>query len=689
MLHILRAVIVLSLIFASPCFAATQLKDEGVHKGWITSIDCVGDGIAATASGIQGTITLSGTGAPDDADYLVGTANASLSAEIAVGTTPGGELGGTWASPTIDSVHSGSAHHSAITLSGTPDYITLSGQDIVRGTIDISDDTNLTAGDALTLTDDDIDFDGGAAPAGELGGTWASPTIDSTHAGSAHHAAVTVTDSTTINLTLSTQDIQADGLYTAGDALTLTGADFDFDGGVTPAGELGGTWASPTVDSGIHDDEYVNLNAESTNITNGTFDMTTIGTGTFGQIIDNGLTASLGVYTDASKQLTSTAPTSGNLGYWNRTGTVVSPVTDGDIIEITSTSTAGDFLRFVTSVSGSTYWWEEDQHGAGNDLEFWGPAGKMIQYYDNTTDVVYYGSLTCNALTIGAQSAWNSGAVQGIFYGSGGSFVAGDLLFQSRGNLSRDIRFATNNGASIGERLRIRDNDTWIPADLYKMSYGAEGPTDSYHQWDGAGLDAYSSGGIFDWNAAADTDITFNFIGTTNSGVMKWMEDEDYFEFGDNVTANGTVEGATLTEGGNAVYNATETPGGVLGGTWATPTLDSNVGSFAKSFVITNPTATADGAVWRVPAACTITAVHGVQVGGTNVVGHLTECDANGLNPAGVDGATDMTILTTNVNDDGSLSNPSIDSGDYIGWRTTSVSGTITRVTISFEGTWD
>lgn len=46
--------------------------------------------------------------------------------------------------------------------------------------IDISADTNLTAGDALTLTDDDIDFDGGTAPGGELGNTWASPTVDDT-----------------------------------------------------------------------------------------------------------------------------------------------------------------------------------------------------------------------------------------------------------------------------------------------------------------------------------------------------------------------------------------------------------------------------------------------------------------------------------------------------------------------------
>lgn len=72
------------------------------------------------------------------------------------GTAPAGELGGTWASPTIDSVHSGSAHHSAITLSGTPDYITLSGQDIVRGTIDVSDDTNLTVTAPVVLTGDTL-----------------------------------------------------------------------------------------------------------------------------------------------------------------------------------------------------------------------------------------------------------------------------------------------------------------------------------------------------------------------------------------------------------------------------------------------------------------------------------------------------------------------------------------------------
>ena len=78
----------------------------------------------------------------------------------------------------VDNLTLSGSNTGDVTLDGTPDYITISGQVITRGTIDVSDDTNLTAGDALTLTGDDIDFDGGTSPGGSLGGTWASPTID-------------------------------------------------------------------------------------------------------------------------------------------------------------------------------------------------------------------------------------------------------------------------------------------------------------------------------------------------------------------------------------------------------------------------------------------------------------------------------------------------------------------------------
>lgn len=54
---------------------------------------------------------LPASGAPSAGDYLVGTAQAGLSSEIVVGTTPNGELGGTWGAITVDATHAGSAHH--------------------------------------------------------------------------------------------------------------------------------------------------------------------------------------------------------------------------------------------------------------------------------------------------------------------------------------------------------------------------------------------------------------------------------------------------------------------------------------------------------------------------------------------------------------------------------------------------
>lgn len=46
-----------------------------------------------------------------------------------------------------------------VTLAGTPDYITIAGQVITRGTIDIGDDTNLVGGTNITLTGDTLNVD--------------------------------------------------------------------------------------------------------------------------------------------------------------------------------------------------------------------------------------------------------------------------------------------------------------------------------------------------------------------------------------------------------------------------------------------------------------------------------------------------------------------------------------------------
>ena len=91
------------------CDAVADLPTEAVVNGdWAFVLSDSSQW--KRSAGVWVEIVSSG-GAPTTADYLVGTADASLSAEIVVGTSPGGELGGTWAAPTVDATHSGSAHH--------------------------------------------------------------------------------------------------------------------------------------------------------------------------------------------------------------------------------------------------------------------------------------------------------------------------------------------------------------------------------------------------------------------------------------------------------------------------------------------------------------------------------------------------------------------------------------------------
>ena len=100
-------------------------------------------------------------------NFLVGTASSDLSAEIAVGTTPGGELGGTWASPTVDATHSGSAHHAqahdaADHTNRTRTIPLVAVQATGGGAPTFANDTHGTLGVGIALTPH-IDFADGAA----------------------------------------------------------------------------------------------------------------------------------------------------------------------------------------------------------------------------------------------------------------------------------------------------------------------------------------------------------------------------------------------------------------------------------------------------------------------------------------------------------------------------------------------
>lgn len=169
-------------------------KQLNFIEGTNTTITISDSGTVANCIDI--TLAASGaTAAPSDADYLVGTANGTLSGEIVVGTTPGGELGNTWASPTVDASHSGSTHaatqaaaEATAAAANTTDIATHAGlADPHAGyRLESADHTHATTGlQAGQLTDAALS----GTPGGELGNTWQSPTIDATHSGSTHAGA--------------------------------------------------------------------------------------------------------------------------------------------------------------------------------------------------------------------------------------------------------------------------------------------------------------------------------------------------------------------------------------------------------------------------------------------------------------------------------------------------------------------
>ena len=113
------------------------------------------------------------------------------------------------------------------------------------------------------------------------------------------------------------------------------------------------------------------------------------------------LTASSAVYTDGSKNLTSTAPTSGALGYWSRASTTISPTTISDEVNIGSATDLGAYKLQVTG-----------------DSDF---VGNITQTSSNTTQTTTSSAfaLNANSLTTGtglyvASSTLTSGSLVDI-----------------------------------------------------------------------------------------------------------------------------------------------------------------------------------------------------------------------------------------------------------------------------------
>lgn len=122
----------------------------------------------------------------------------------------------------------------------------------------------------------------------------------------------------------------------------------------------------------------------------------------------------------------------------------------------------------------------------------------------------------------------------------------------------------------------------------------------------------------------------------------------------------------------------------------ATPTPVPTATPFApaKSFALSSPTDSDSILLWHVPYAITITGWDCIVDPGDS--SESVVLDLQETNSTGDSGVTiDATVTCDNdgATDDGSLSNPTLDSGDYLLLDVGTVTGTVSWVTGSFQYT--
>ncbi|OPZ47760.1 MAG: hypothetical protein BWY95_01271 [Bacteroidetes bacterium ADurb.BinA104] len=105
----------------------------------------------------------------------------------------------------------------------------------------------------------------------------------------------------------------------------------------------------------------------------------------------------------------------------------------------------------------------------------------------------------------------------------------------------------------------------------------------------------------------------------------------------------------------------------------------SPINSF--SIVIPAPADTDDINILKAPYGMTILGIDCIVQGTTSVTGQIQECSSAGASCADLD--SDITCDADGAADDGTLTDSTIASGAWLRWKTTSVSGTPTFLTVT------
>jgi hypothetical protein len=102
-----------------------------------------------------------------------------------------------------------------------------------------------------------------------------------------------------------------------------------------------------------------------------------------------------------------------------------------------------------------------------------------------------------------------------------------------------------------------------------------------------------------------------------------------------------------------------------------------------SSFAIPDPADTDDINILKAPYGMTIIGINCIVQGSTSATGQLQECASDGTSCTDLD--SDITCDSDGAADDGSLTDSSIAANAWMRWKTTSVSGTPTFLTVTFR----
>ena len=140
------------------------------------------------------------------------------------------------------------------------------------------------------------------------------------------------------------------------------------------------------------------------------------------------------------------------------------------------------------------------------------------------------------------------------YAGSNNNFFAGDTYVENF--ISAGYTFQTQGVTEASPTTKLTLDAAGILWTTNKVVFTQTDGNEYIDSLADGYLDLVATTGIRFNNVAADTDVVTTWVGTTNSGVLTWMEDEDYFLFGDNVVVP-DIAATTYHVGADAGIDAT------------------------------------------------------------------------------------------------------------------------------------